>query len=143
SLDRNNGWELAYESGQQLGIKALGSVRVADARHESLRMALTPEQIEMPFTLEVRGKLQFPSEFRNFFLSVRATGTKGPFPIRVKLTDAFEADLGGVLRHLFTTFLNNRLLFSGAPRMTREGAAGKFLGELGFAAPDGWAPDPR
>ncbi len=143
-LDPANGWELEYGSGQQLRIRAAGSVCVADARHEEVGLVLNPDQLNKRYPIAVRGRVQFPSEFGNFFISARATGTSGTFPLRVKLSNALEADLGGVLRYLFTTYLNNRLLFQGAPRMTEKGTVGRFLGELGLAAPQGWKPlDPR
>ena len=143
-LDPANGWELEYGSSQQLRIRAAGSVCVADARHEEVELVLNPDQLNKRYPIAVRGRVQFPSEFGNFFISARATGTSGTFPLRVKLSNALEADLGGVLRYLFTTYLNNRLLFQGAPRMTEKGTVGRFLGELGLASPQGWKPlDPR
>ena len=136
-------WSLNFGTSQQLNVSAGGHIEVSDAKHADVGVTLARDQLDKPLPIDFRGVVQFPAQFDSFFISSRITGAKGKFPLNVKLSETFEANVGGIARHLFSTHLNNKFLFYGVPRMTDKDLVGKFMKELGLSAPGGWEPEPR
>ena len=72
-------------------------------------------------------------------LSARAIGTRGTGSWRVDLGGVKDVslDIGGILRHLFTCYVNKQLIAADQPHLVNQALLRPFFNALGLGAPRG------
>jgi hypothetical protein len=147
-LDRDKGWDINMISPQRLGLTMRGRAKINRARYQAFGLGLVLEDdpkkpLRPPMDLEVRGRLQFPADLGDFYVSARATGTAGIESFRLDLGNGLSLDASGLLRCLFTCYVNNRLLLPEDPKSPERDEIKGFLANMGLMAPRDWSLEPR
>jgi hypothetical protein len=154
-LDEKAAWRLQRVSAQRLGLTLDGHVvfksQVLRYRDITLEPRPGPDKVWPPrFTLS--GRFQFPYQMPGrdpkgntlgLALSARATGANGTGSLRVDLREGLQLDVAGILRQLFTDYVNIRLIANAQPHRIDDEKIAPFLERLGFSAPGGWVPEIR
>jgi hypothetical protein len=155
-LEDRDAWHLRAVSPQRLGVRLNGEVVIP--RGEKLRYrGVTleprpgPDSVWPPkFTLS--GRIQFPYEMPgrdtkgntlSLAVSARATGANGSGSLRVDVSPPLQADIAGLVRHLFTCYFNSVLISTLQVHGIDDEKITPFLERLGFASPAGWVPEIR
>lgn len=155
-LNDHDAWRLRAVSPQRLGLNMNGEVllrqgQVLSYQGITLQPRAGPDKVWPPkFTLS--GRLQFPYEMPGrdakgntlgVALSARATGANGSGSLRVDVRPPLQFDIAGIVRHLFTSFVNGRLISNLQTHRLDDEKIAPFLDRLGFACPSGWASEIR
>jgi hypothetical protein len=143
TMDREKGWDVNRVSPQRLGLVMRGQVRIQRARYQSFGLTIQRNDNAEPFPLQVRGRLQFPPDLGEFFLSARASGTAGDEPFRIELGKELSLDAAGFLRYVFTCYVNNQLLLPINPKAPEHDKIKGFIADVGLKPAQGWSLDPR
>jgi hypothetical protein len=147
-------WRLERISPQRLQVDLSGDVQLNQAKYRDLTLSFIrgkndPPEARGNFT--VRGLVQFPRMMpqrapggagAGLGFSARAIGTKGTGSWRVEVGKGHDLsfDVGGILRHLFTCYVNKRLIASDQPHPVNEAFVRPFLESLGLKGPPGARP---
>jgi hypothetical protein len=156
-LDSTAAWRLRRASPQRLGLEFTGDAiihgDVLRYRDRAIRRRSAPRE-KGPPRMTLGGVFQFPELMPGaseadgrgglgVFVSPRATGTRGIGSFRVDLGEGLTFDIGGILGHLFASYVNYQLIVDTQPHLINEAKILKFLKGLGFASPKGWKSELR
>jgi hypothetical protein len=146
-------WRLREVSPQQIGVTLAGNVELRKARYEGYDLMFMPAADEQsPASFAVQGRVQFPFVMpkeptppggSRIYLSARATATSGTGSFRIDLGKRTSAEMIGVLRHLFTGYINNQLTPMDRPNLIDADRIRKSLAALGLDPPPTWSLDVR
>jgi hypothetical protein len=155
-LDEHAGWALKRVSPQRLGVTLDGRVdfqgKPLRYRDVTLKPRPGPDDDGRPPRFTVSGRFQFPYQMPGpdprwgplgLSLSLRATSTNGSGSLRVDVRDGLEFDLAGILRQLFTSYVNGRLIANDQPHRIADEKIAPFLDRLGVTSPGGWRASVR
>lgn len=147
-------WRLERISPQRLQVDLSGDVQLNQAKYRDMTLSFLrgkndPPEARGNFT--VRGLVQFPRMMpqgapggggAGLGFSTRAIGTKGTGSWRVEVGKGHDLsfDVGGILRHLFTCYVNKRLIASDQPHPVNESLVRPFFESLGLGGPPGSHP---
>jgi hypothetical protein len=147
-LGAKGGWRLRALSPQRLEVTLTGEVRLNKARYRDFTLSPRRAPGEPAGALPaftVRGILQFPYVMpqagsgagAGLALSARAIGTSGTGSWRIEVGRGPDVsfDVGGILRHLFTCWVNKRLIAADEPHLVNQAMMQTFFAALGLDRP--------
>ena len=149
-------WKLERMSSQRLGLTLTGDVvfNQKELRYGDLvvRPGPGPDK-KWPPQFVLTGRLQFPYEMPGpvpggdrlgFAVSPRLTGTRSVGALRVDVCQGLQFDAAGILRFLFTSYVNKTLIDdNNQPHRIADQKIAPFLQRLGFTAPEGVSVEMR
>jgi hypothetical protein len=153
-LGAQAGWRLTTVSPQRLRIDLTGDVKLTKARYRDFRLTPRPgpgEPANAQPSFTIQGLIQFPRVMPQVIpggagiglgLSARAIGTRGKGEWRIDVGEQGDVsfDIGGILRHLFTIYVNKRLIAFDQPHLVNEALLRPFFQALGLDGPPGQIP---
>jgi hypothetical protein len=160
ALDTKEGWALERYSSQQIGVRVKGTTTLdgQKAKYEDVTISLQPAPGTMgPASFSLQGRLQFPfiksqpqgaerlEPLSGIYVSARATATRGTGSFRADLGNGMNIEMSGILRYLFTAYVNNQLkpVDSAEPNLVDSARLRSLLAAIGLVAPPNWRLDIR